>query len=68
MKRNFGFSLIAAYAGLFLLLAVNPVSALPLAGDSEIQISGGASHSQGSNTGSCAVAARGSAVACWMLS
>ena len=51
MKRNFGFSLIAAYAGLFLLLAVNPVSALPLAGDSEIQISGGASHSQGGDTG-----------------
>jgi len=52
MKSKFSFYLIAACIISLGVLGVNPVSALPLAGDSEIQLSGGASHSQGSSTGS----------------
>ncbi len=52
MKSKFGFYfIIAACAISLVVFGVNPVSALPLDGDSEIQISGGFSHAQGSDTG-----------------
>jgi hypothetical protein len=51
MKRTFIAYLMAAVVGLFVTLSLGRVYALPLAGDSEIQISGGASHSQGSDSG-----------------
>jgi len=52
MKSKFSFYFIAACViSLVVFGGVNLVSALPLAGDSEIQISGGFSHTQGSDTG-----------------
>ena len=49
MRRIF-YSFSAALI-LLTLLALNPAYALPLAGDSEALVSGGASHTQGSNSG-----------------
>lgn len=49
MKRNY--YLIAAWVILFGLAGAKTGSALPLAGDNEIQASGGFSHSQGTDTG-----------------
>jgi outer membrane protein with beta-barrel domain len=51
MKSKFGFFTIPVCVISLIILAANPVSALPVGGDNEVQISGGASHTQGSDTG-----------------
>jgi hypothetical protein len=51
MKNNFSFYFVATCVIFLVVLGVNRVSAMPLAGDNEIQISGGASHSQGTDSG-----------------
>ena len=50
--KNIHFSCLATvYAVVFFLVGLNPVYGLPLGGDSEVLVSGGASHSQGSDSG-----------------
>jgi len=50
--KNIHFSCLAiVYAVVFFLVGLNPVYGLPVGGDSEVLVSGGASHSQGSDFG-----------------
>jgi hypothetical protein len=51
MKKTYFSCLAMASAVVFILLGLNPVHGLPVGGDSEVLVSGGASHTQGSDSG-----------------